>query len=37
MIVEDMRAALHRGDRKHACELFAALRHFLESHPEHFN
>lgn len=37
MIVEDMRAALQRGDRKHAAELFAALRHFLESHPEHFN
>lgn len=37
MIVEDIRAALQRGDRKHACELFAALRHFLETHPEHFN
>ena len=34
MIVEDMRAALRRGDRKHASELFAALRHFLATHPE---
>lgn len=34
MIVEDIRAALHRGDRKHASELFAALRHFLAAHPE---
>ncbi len=37
MIVEDIRAALHRGDRKHAGELFAALRHFLKEHPEHFH
>lgn len=35
MIVEDIRAALQRGDRAHARELFAALRHFLETHPEH--
>ena len=35
MIVEDIRAALRRGDRKHARELFAALRHFLATHPEH--
>lgn len=34
MIMEDIRAALHRGDRKHASELFSALRHFLETHPE---
>ena len=34
MIVEDIRAALHRGDRQHAKELFSALRHFLETHPE---
>lgn len=33
MIVEDIRAALHRGDRGHAHELFGALRHFLETHP----
>jgi hypothetical protein len=37
MIVEDIRAALRRGDRKHAGELFAALRHFLKEHPEHLN
>lgn len=34
MIVDDIRAALRRGDRAHARELFAALRHFLETHPE---
>lgn len=34
MIVEDIRAALKRGDRRHAQELFAALCHFLKSHPE---
>jgi hypothetical protein len=34
MIVEDIRAALHRGDREHAHELFSALRHFLETHPD---
>jgi hypothetical protein len=33
MIVEDIRTALRRGDRRHAQELFAALRHFLSSHP----
>lgn len=37
MIVEDIRAALQRGDRKHASELFAALTHFLRAHPEHMN
>jgi hypothetical protein len=34
MIAEDIRAALHRGDRAHAHELFGALRHFLETHPD---
>ena len=34
MIVEDIRAALRRGDRKHAHELFGALRHYLATHPE---
>ncbi len=34
MIVEDIRSALQRGDREHARELFAALRHFLETHPD---
>jgi hypothetical protein len=33
MLAEDIRDALHRGDRAHARELFAALRHFLETHP----
>lgn len=37
MIVEDIRTALRRGDRDHAAELFAALRHFLSEHPEHMN
>lgn len=35
MIVEDVRTALARGDREHAHELFAALRHFLASHPQY--
>jgi hypothetical protein len=34
MIVEDIRAALDKGDRRHAKELFAALHHFLVAHPE---
>jgi hypothetical protein len=34
MIVEDIRAALDRGDRGHAKELFSALRHFLATHHE---
>jgi hypothetical protein len=34
MIVEDIRAALQRGDKRHAQELFAALRHFLREHPD---
>jgi hypothetical protein len=34
MIVEDIRAALKRGDREHARELFSALRHFLTTYPE---
>lgn len=37
MIVDDIRAALRRGDKKHAGELFAALRHFLSTHPEHMH
>jgi len=35
MIVDDIRAALHRGDREHALELFGALRHFLSVCPEY--
>jgi len=34
IIVEDIRAALDRGDRRHAQELLAALRHFLGAHPD---
>jgi hypothetical protein len=34
MIVEDIRSALQRGDHRHAQELFAALRHFLSTHPQ---
>jgi hypothetical protein len=34
MLRDDIRAALARGDREHARELFMALRHFLSEHPE---
>lgn len=34
MIRDDLRDALHRGDRQHAAELLAALRHFLAEHPQ---
>jgi hypothetical protein len=34
MIVEDIRAALDAGRIEHAAELFAALRRFLDDHPE---
>lgn len=34
MIEDDIRAALERGDRGHAKELFAALRHFMHEHRE---
>ena len=34
MLRDDIRAALTRHDRKHARELFMALRHFLSNHPE---
>jgi hypothetical protein len=34
MIVDDIRAALARGDKQHAKQLFAALRHFMSEHPE---
>jgi hypothetical protein len=32
MLQDDIRAALARSDRKHACELSMALRHFLSTH-----
>jgi hypothetical protein len=34
MIVDDIREALDGGRINHASELFMALRHFLETHPE---
>jgi hypothetical protein len=34
MIVEDIRAAHDNGDFRHAGELMACLRHFLNEHPE---
>lgn len=33
MIRDDIRAALRAGNRAHAAELLAALRHFLSEHP----
>ena len=34
MICEDVREALHRGDKAHAKELFVVLHGFLQQHPE---
>ena len=34
MIVDDIQQALCEGSIRHAQELFMALRHFLERHPE---
>jgi hypothetical protein len=34
MIVDDIHQALCEGRIRHAQELFMALRHFLEAHPE---
>jgi hypothetical protein len=34
MIIDDIREALDAGRVRHAAELFMALRHFLETHPE---
>ncbi len=34
MILDDMTAAIERGDDVHARELVMVLRHFLETHPE---
>jgi len=33
MIIYDIRTALYQGRVTHAAELFMALRHFLEQHP----
>jgi len=34
MIVDDIHKALDAGRVRHAAELFMALRHFLEHHPD---
>ena len=34
MIVDDIEQALEQGRITHASELFMALRHFLDHHPE---
>jgi len=34
MIVDDIHKALDAGHLRHATELFMALRHFLDQHPE---
>lgn len=34
MLVDDIRSAQGRGERKHASELLATLRHFLSEHPD---
>ena len=34
MICEDIREALHRGDKAHARELYGVLHHFLKEHPD---
>jgi hypothetical protein len=34
MMIEDIHKALDSGHIRHAAELFMALRHFLEQHPE---
>ena len=33
MIIDDIHTALDQGRVRHAAELFMALRHFLEQHP----
>lgn len=34
IIIEDIRAAQARGDKRHAYELLVCLKHFLDTHPE---
>jgi hypothetical protein len=34
MIVEDIKSAHARGDARHAVELLACLKRFLDDHPE---
>ena len=33
MIIDDIHAALDRGQAEHAAELFASLRHFIAENP----
>ena len=34
MISDDIREALHKGDKAHARELFVVLQHFIAAHPD---
>ena len=34
MMIDDIHKALDEGHIRHGAELFMALRHFLEHHPE---
>lgn len=34
MIIDDIRAAHARGDRRHTTELLCCLKQFLDDHPE---
>lgn len=34
IIIDDIKAAHDRGDRKHVSELLVCLKHFLDEHPE---
>ena len=34
MIIDDIRVAHQRGDKRHVSELLVCLKHFLDSHPE---
>ena len=34
MIIDDVHQTIDQGHLKHATELFMALRHFLDQHPE---
>lgn len=34
MIIDDIEAARHRGDLKHALKLRLVLHHFIQTHPE---
>jgi hypothetical protein len=34
IICEDIRTALHKGDKAHAKDLYGVLHHFLQAHPD---